>query len=189
MVYKTGKIVSKVYDHVVLVNNAVSQDRDSGRYTVLAKADWMIKSGHLGTRQGDRKIPGKEDWRNRPYPMPISGGTAIIDPTEKLDPPQFFFWAPHLNGGLNAGVESGGFYVRPSISFSVAGYGKTKNDLKWKFIQPGIAFDSDFRFFDLNIMPFSYRLFDSVITNTYVGPGVGWSERGMNYFLGLSLGF
>lgn len=189
MIYKSGKIVSKVYDYSILVNLAVSQDRDSGKYTVLSKADWYIESGHLGTRQGDRKIPGKEDWRLKPYPLPIVGGKALIDPTEETHTSQFYWYAPHLNGGLNVGVENGELFARPSVSFNVAGYGKTKNDLKWKFLQPGVGFSPKLKTFDINLMPFSYRPFDTVITNTYIGPGISFSHEGPGYFLGISLGF
>lgn len=183
-VYKDGQGVTKVYDHRIQVNMAVSRRDDDGRYTILTKAAYILSEADI-----DERYKGKSGWRETAYPLEVTGGTATIDPTEQKDDPRFYWWAPHLNAGINFGVESGGFFSRPTIGASFLGYGASKNDLKWKFLNAGIGFDTKFSQFDLNLMPFLYRPFDAFITNTYVGPGISISSRGTGYFLGLSLGF
>ena len=183
-VYKDGKGRTKVYDHKIRVNLAISRDESDGRYTILTKAAYILDEQDV-----DEKYKAKTGWKGEPYPLDVTGGSASIDPTESQAEPRFFWWTPHLNGGINLGVESGGFFARPALGISWMGYGKTTRDLKWKFLQTGFSFEPDLKFFDVHLMPFLYRPFDSFITNTYIGPGISTGSRGTGYFLGVSLGF
>lgn len=183
-VYKDGTGITKVYDHRIQVSLAVSRSDDDGKYTILTKAAYILSEPDV-----EEKYKHEPGWKDVVYPLEVSGGTATIDPTELPDQPKFWLWSPHLNGGINFGSEPGGFYARPALGVSFMGYGATRNDLKWKFLNAGVSFETDLSFFDLSLMPFLYRPFDSFIANTYIGPGVSLSTRGTGYFLGLSLGF
>lgn len=172
------KIYKKVYDFEIKVNTAISKDENNGKYNILTKADLILTEKPLSS----------SEWYNKPYPVKISNGYAVIDPSEKITGNSFYWFDPKLNAGINFGLNGSNFYTRPSIGVSWMGYGLTKNDLKWKFLNTGIDFNTDLSNVGINFMPFVYRPFDSFITNTYLGPGVNYSISGTSYFLGISLG-
>lgn len=181
MILDNGKVISKIYNHVIDVKMAVSREEDSGRYHIVSKADFVLRSGHL-QRDG-------VNWFGKEYPLKIVGGEAIIDPTERPQKAKFYLLSPHLNGGIHAGGDPSGAYIKPYIGVSFMGYGKTKNDLKWKFAEFGVGFTDNSDYFDLNFTPALYRPFDKFTTNTYIGPGISVGPRGTGYFLGISIGF
>lgn len=99
---------------------------------------------------------------------------------------EFHWWAPHVNLNLDAGYGGGGEKVGGGLSFSTSGYGRTKNDLTWRFLDFGISTDGD----DLwgKFSPFAYNIGEHVplVSNTFIGPHVGYSTDG-DIFVGLSL--
>lgn len=183
LIFDDGRVVSKLYTHEIQVNTAVARDEDSGRYSIVSKADYVLKSPSINSN-------GEKKWKDEPYPLKITGGTALVDPTEKNQLyPRLHLWAPHLNGGMSAGAGTSGGFLRPTISLSLAGYGVTKNDLDWKFLHLGVDVDTDLKNPGVHILPFSYRFWPSVLTNTYIGPGVGFTKDGVNGQLNLNLTF
>lgn len=175
LIFKDGRVVSKMYNHEIKINTVVSKDETSGRYSVISKADYILKSPSLN--------PNGKSWTNQPYALNIVGGTALIDPTEPLIYKKYFqWWNPKLN--LNANIDPNGIY--PGAGVSLMGYGRTKDDLDFKFGQLGfeIADKSLYPTFT----PILWRPFDSFIDNTYVGPGVSLSPTGIRYFLGIQVG-
>lgn len=183
LIFDDGRVVSKMYNHTFEVKTAVSRDEDSGRYAIVSKAAYTLKSPSINTN-------GEQVWTNKPYALNITGGTATIDPTEKNQlAPKMQWWAPHVNGGLSFGAGGAGAFFRPSLDLSLAGFGPTKNDLDWKFVHIGIDSDSEFKDPGAHFLPFSYRFFPSLLSNTYAGPGIGWSTKGFNFQLNLNLTF
>lgn len=181
LIFDDGRVVSKLYNHEIQVNTAISRDEDTGKYSIISKADYVLKSPSLN-------VNGEKNWFNKPFPLKISGGTAFIDPTEKNQlTPGLKLWAPHLNGGMSAGAGASGGFVRPTLDFSFAGYGVTKNDLDWKFLHIGADIDTELQDPGMHLTPFSYRFWPSVLTNTYVGPAIGWNKSGLNGQLNLNL--
>lgn len=172
------KIYKKVYDFEINVHTAISKDENNGKYNILTKADLILIEKPLVS----------SEWYNKPFPVKITNGYAVIDPTEKSTESSFYWFNPKLNAGINFGIVSSSFYTRPSVGISWMGYGFTKNDLKWKFLNTSIDFDTGLNNPGINLMPFMYRPFDSFITNTYLGPGISYSSYGTGYFLGISLG-
>lgn len=172
------KIYKKVYDFEINVHTAISKDENNGKYNVLTKANLVLIEKPLLS----------SEWHNKQFPIKISNGYAVIDPTEKNTVNSFYWFNPKLNAGINFGLASSSFYTKPSVGVSWMGYGLTKNDLKWKFLNTGIDFNTDMSNLGINFMPFIYRPFDSFITNTYLGPGLSYSSSGTSYFLGISLG-
>lgn len=183
LIFDDGRVVSKIYNHEIDVNQAITQDEDTGRYSIVAKADYVLKSPSINTN-------GEKVWTNQPYPLKITGGTAFVDPTERDQfQHHFMLWAPHLNGGMSLEAGANGATIRPTVDFSIAGYGVTRNDLDWKFAQVGVDIDTALTDPGFHVTPFSYRFWPSILTNTYVGPAVGWTKSGPNLQLNLNLTF
>lgn len=172
MIFDDGRVVSKIYNHEIDVNLAVSREA-SGHYHVVSKANFVLKSGHL-------KHDGV-NWFNKKYPLNIVGGSVDIDPVEVVTLPKRFIWRTQLNGNINIGNG-----IIPGLGVSLAGYGRSKNDLDWKFLQPGLQYkDSKL---GVIVTPVLYRISDTWLPNTYIGPGINFDSKGNNYFLQFSIG-
>jgi uncharacterized protein YjiS (DUF1127 family) len=180
---RKSDVRSQVYNYEISVDVAVSRDESSGKYMVLTKAGFVLRD-----RDASEEFAGRAGWRNRYYPLNVSGGTASIDPTEPEGVSRFRWWAPHLNGGVAFGVASGQFVAVPNFGLSISGYGQTDRDLKWKILSVGLGYDPAARSLEADLYPFLYRPFDKLLTNTYVGPGIGWGAAGTRYYLGVMLG-
>lgn len=183
LIFDDGRVVSKIYNHQIQLNTAIARDEDSGRYSIVSKADFILKSPSINAN-------GEKVWYNIPFPLKIVGGSAIVDPTEKNQLfPRFQWWAPHLNGGFSGGAGGSGAFLRPTVDLSLSGFGITKNDLDWKFLHIGFDVDTGLQDPGFHITPFSYRFWPSVLSNTFVGPAIGWSKSGLNGQLNLNLTF
>lgn len=177
LIFDDGRVVSKIYKHEINVKTAVSRDEDSGKYSVVSKADFILKSPSLN-------VNGEKVWLNKPYALSISGGTAVIDPTEHNQlRRRFHLWAPHLN----AKVDFASTEPSPGLGLSVAGYGKTKNDLDFRFLQIGFHYDNEAGIRS-TLTPVLWRPFNSLLSNTYLGPGIAIDSVGLRYFLGVQIG-
>lgn len=175
LIFKDGRMVSKMYNHQIKVNTVVSKDETSGRYSVITKADYILKSPSLNS--------GAKNWLNQPYALDIVGGTALIDPTEPIIYQKHFqWWNPKLN--LNANLEPKA--IHPGLGVSIMGYGRTRSDLDFKFLQLGL--EADEQSLAATLTPVMWRPFDSFISNTYIGPGASYGKSGLGYFLGIQVG-
>jgi len=127
MIFDDGRVVKKIYNHIIDIKTAVLRDEDTGRYEILSKADYRLRSGH--------RKPDGVNWFNKPYPLKITGGTALIDPTEKNPmKPRFHLFSPRLSASIHSGASPDGFFVKPSLGISISGYGPSKRDLDFKFL-------------------------------------------------------
>lgn len=173
LIFENGKVVSKVYDFEINVKNAISRDEKSGKYTILAKGDYILKAPHLS-----KDI----NWLDKPYPLDIVKGKSFIDPTEvnlKLKK-QFYWYAPNLSIGMQITPQ----LIKPSLGFSLLGYGRSQYDLDWKFLQINSSLNTN-KTLDFGISPFLYRLFDPYLKNTYIGPTVEYNGLQFNYLIGI----
>jgi len=105
---------------------------------------------------------------------------------------RFYLWAPHVSlnldtaFGTNVDVSVGG-----GLSFNLSGYGRTKNDLSWKFIEVGLSTNGA----DVwaKFSPVSYNIGDllPVISNTFISPFVGYGldDGALMFGIGLSIPF
>lgn len=176
LIMNDGRVTSKMYNHQIKINMVVSKDETTGRYSVVSKADYILKAFPINT--------GGANWVNKPYPLDIVGGTAIIDPTEPLIYPKHFqWWNPKLN--LNADIDVNGF--APGLGISLMGYGRTLDDVDFKFAQFGLDIENQTP--RATFTPVLWRPFDGFISNTYIGPGVSLSpSKAFGYFLGIQVG-
>lgn len=171
LIFDDGRVVSKIYKHEIDVKTAIARDEKVGKYSIISKADYILKSPSIN-------VNGEKVWTNKPFPLKISGGTATIDPTENNPlTRRFFLWAPHLNGGFGVLTNFSAVGFLPSLDFSVAGIGVTKNDLDWKFLHLGLDLDLPLERIGVHVIPFSFR-FIPLLNNTYFGLGVGWRYKG-----------
>lgn len=101
--------------------------------------------------------------------------------------PHFMWWAPHLDLALYGGGRVGpDYYFGGSVGFSVMGYGRTENDLSWRFLRLSGDFGNDIGF---GISPVLYNLGELIplISNLWVAPHTGYGFlHGWN--IGLVLG-
>ena len=70
-----------------------------------------------------------------------------------------------------------------------SGYGKSKNDLKFKFLDFGVDFGRSVNDLGVNFKPLMYRPLD-IFPNTYIGPGIGYDMNdNKSLFLSLEVNF
>lgn len=176
LIFDDGRVTSKIYNHKIEVKTAISRDEANGRYNIVSKADYVLKSPHY-------MKPGSKNWFNQPYPLKIVGGTAMVDPTEpNTAKKRFHLWAPNLNLGIDLGDS-----VKPSVGVSLAGYGYSVRDLDWKFLQLGVNY-SDEKSFGAHLIPVLYRPFPKILRNTYIGPGLGYDNGSRFLMFGINVG-
>lgn len=176
LIQNDGRVTSKMYDHIIDVHTVVSKDESTGKYSVVSKADYILKQYAVNTTG--------TDWTNKPFALNITGGTAQIDPTEpSIIKKHWMLWDPKFN--INLDVDGDGFL--PGAGVSLMGYGGDPNDLDFKFVQIGGHFVSK-EILEPTITPVLWRPFHGLIDNTYVGPGVSYGDGHVKYFLGVQVG-
>jgi len=185
LIKNDGRTYKRNYRFEISVRTMHTVNEDTGHVSVFSKA-FIIQREKSPLA---KRLKGYDDWFNVEYPLEITGGTALIDPTMPNTRKKLHWWSPHINGGFNFGVGGDESFARPGISFSTSGYGRSRNDLDYKFLHFGLDTDTDFKKPGIHLIPFSYRPWEKVLTNTYIGPGIGWTEDGTNYFLNLNLSF
>lgn len=101
--------------------------------------------------------------------------------------PRFWWWAPHIDVGLLAGLHTDATYsMGGSAGVSIMGWGKTKNDLSWRF--PRLSFDYVEKP-AIGVTPVLYNLGENlpVISDLWVGPHVTWGFQD-DAFIGVVIG-
>jgi len=103
---------------------------------------------------------------------------------------QMFWWAPHLDLSLGYGLSGTldhGF--QGEIGFSFSGYGKTKDDLNWRFIRLGAGLLRGNRA-TATISPVQYNLGKNIpfLSNLWIVPGVGMDLTSRTWMTNLTLG-
>lgn len=180
LIKNDGRTYKRNYKFEIQVENLQTVDEESGRIRVYSKAYLVQKEKSPLVK----RVEGYKDWEDVKYPLKITGGTALIDPTIKNQlAPKFHWWAPNLNANINFSGT-----VEPGLGASLMGYGVSKNDLKYKLLDLGLKYDPVEESFAPTLIPISWRPFDSVLSNTYIGAGVGYENPGLSYFLTLQIG-
>lgn len=187
MISKDGMVRSGTYKFDIQVDNLQTIDEKTGRIKVYSKGYYIVKQDGLA----NRKDSDLKNWKNVKYPLNITGGVAIVDPTIAADNSRkkLFLWAPRLAMGINSGVDSSGFQIKPSVGVSLSGYGVSKNDLDFRFLEVGVGIGKTVADSDVNLKPVMWRPIKQ-LPNTYVGPGVTYSPKGgFGATVGISLTF
>ena len=120
---------------------------------------------------------------SRGYQVPVAITSSEFK-QEMVEDQRFYWWAPHANLNLDFGIGKfsapfeDDFIVAGGVSFSMMGYGRTTNDLTWRFLDFGISTDGDIYY--AKFTPFTYNIGRHVpiISNTFIGPFVGYAFSG-----------
>jgi len=185
MIKNDGRTYKGTYKWEIRVNNLQTIDEETGRIKVYAKAFLVSKTNGLAKK----RRPDFKKWKDKEYPLPIIGGSVIIDPTVKnTNLPRFYLWNPKFNMTFSSGVDSSGFRLLPGLDANLMSYGVSKNDSKFKFFGIGVNLGGELEDFDVNFKPIYYRPFD-LLSNTYLFPGIGLSNSGIRYLLGIGVEF
>lgn len=179
IIYDSGKVVSLAYDYELNARTAVSRDESSGKYTLITKLDHTLKSPTL-------KVGEELAWLDRPFELPISGGEAIIDPTE-LNPMRSRFHWGTLRANLSVSIGAEG-ETNPGLGISFLGYGPSTRDLDFKFLGIGASITQQDKIV-LSITPVYWRPFRKYLPNTYLGIGIEQNEKKLGAQFSLSLNF
>jgi hypothetical protein len=178
--------VKSISNALILKDKANPQNKIEVE-TIQVKDDLTGKI-RMVTRASETNI--LENGQVHKTPIPIAGGTAYIDPKESLvyQESGFEFLPLNINMGVGGFVgPDGKAEAKPTLDITTIGYGKSKRDLDWKFLNLGVDYGNESKF-GLHVQPASYRLFKDTLTNTYMGPGVSFGETGVSYYMGLSVG-
>jgi len=173
------------YVFEIVVKSFEIKDEETGQVKIFTKAFYIVKESGLAAKKDVK------DWKDVPFPLPIKGGIVIVDPTEpdESQDSRFLWWAPRFGLGANFGASLKGVSVKPNITFSTSGYGKSKNDLKFKFLDFGVDFGRSVNDLGVNFKPLMYRPLD-IFPNTYIGPGIGYDMNdNKSLFLSLEVNF
>lgn len=173
LIFSDGRVVSKIYKAEIHVDTLVSSSDKTGRYSIVNKAQYILKSPSLS--------PGGQVWLNKAVDLDITGGTAEIDPTVTIVK-SFKFWNPKLNANLN--LDTSG--INPGLGVSFMSFGTDKDDLDYKFLELGLQLKD--KSVQAMFIPVLWRPFNGLLSNTYLGPGIATGLTGNTYFLGLQIG-
>jgi hypothetical protein len=117
----------------------------------------------------------------------------------KKEDKEFFWWAPRFSLNVDLGVgtsslpsSSDSFVAAGGLSFSMMGYGRTTNDLTWRFLDFGVSTNGDTTY--AKFTPFTYNIGEvlPLVNNLFVGPFVGYAFSGDNDWIvgvGISIPF
>lgn len=180
LIKSDGRTYKRGYSYEFRVDQLQTVDEETGRIKVYSKAYLISKEkSPLAKRVDEYK-----NWKDIKYPLKITGGSVLVDPTIKNQlKPKFHWWAPHINANANFGSK----YPVAGLGVSLAGYGPTKNDLSYRLLQLGAQYGKETGL-QGTVIPVMWRPFPKVLSNTYIGPGATLTNNGLGYFLGIQVG-
>ena len=177
LIFDDGRVVSKLYKHIIDVKTAISRDEKTGKYTIINKADYVLKTIPVTHTDSD-------NWLNKPFALKIVGGEAFIDPVEPIKQSKFFhWWAPRINAEFSFYKNS----LYPGIGISLLGYGYSARDLDFKFLQIGGQYTKDGSIIP-TVSPIMWRPFPDFLANTYIGMGASYNDSQIMPFISLQVG-
>jgi hypothetical protein len=179
----TGKVTSKVFNHDVDIESAITVDDKTGKVGVYSRGFYILREPSLADSDPES---GKSSWKDVPFPLKITGGTLTFDPLNPSVPttiPNRLMWAAHLNVGTFAGMTTTGVAWGTHGDITFAGWGKTKNDLDFKML--GVGLNGNKGYLDVNVVPAYWRIANvlPLVSNVYIGAGAGFGTSGTDYFL------
>lgn len=180
--YQDGSVEKGNYRFDIEIQQLQKVNEKNGEVSIYSRAYYVARENGLADKKEDLK-----KWKDKKYPLAISEGLALIDPTKQNIKKQFYWWSPKFGLGVNIGYDKS-FYWKPSFNFSIMGYGYTKNDLNFKFLNLGIGLGDELEELDFNFRPVEWRPF-SFIPNTYIGAGLNFGKNGVGYFLNICSNF
>jgi len=184
MIKKDGSKVEKAnYSFNIEIKNIQTLDEKTGKIKVYSKA-FIIMNG-----DDDSSSENLNKWKGKQYPLPVTGGTVIVDPTVPNQlTPKLFMWNPRIGLSASIGVDSNGLRLLPGLGVSFMSYGMTEADSKFKFLNIGFNAGKVVEDWDFHFKPVLYRPLD-ILSNTFIFPAIGYSKGGLRWLLGVELEF
>ena len=99
----------------------------------------------------------------------------------KLTDEKFFLWSPNVN-------ITGDSHLGLGFSISTMGYGKTKRDMDWRFLQVGVGYSDDDHYVKFIPVDWNIGQVAPFINNSYIGPSIDYGGS-FKYGLTLSISF
>lgn len=176
MFFNDGKVQSKVYDFDLQINQLITRDDKTGKFQVIAKANYVLK-----------EKPMEMTWLDIPYALPIKDGIALVDPLEYDSNDGLRFFNPMISGGFGIGVVGSEVETVPMISVNISSYGGKRTQPQYKLLNFGVGFGDEL---SLNFSPIQFRPFEKLMPNTYIGPIIMKETDGdTGYLIGVSINF
>ena len=159
----------------------------------IYKLDYNIRT--IQTEQEDGQINTyTEVWfennqrkSSQDYKVPIKIVKSEFKQTLVKDT-KFYWWAPHINLNIDTGFGSNmNSVVGGGLSVSTSGYGRTKNDLIYRFIDFGLGTNGDDVWCKFSPIAYNIGEFIPLVSNTFIDPFVGYVFNENKTIFGLSL--
>lgn len=187
LIRKDGRVRKGTYAFDVKIESVQLKDDLTGKIRVVSRAFLVPREDGLA----DKRRPDLKKWKGVEYPLPITGGVIEVDPLEPLVPaikPRTLIWWPmNLNAGIGLFSTRGHTESRGMADVSLLGYGTSKQDLDWKFINLGLNYSNDYGL-GFHILPLTWRPSPNILTNTYLGPGYWNDGNFQGYTIGVQVG-
>jgi hypothetical protein len=119
-----------------------------------------------------------KDPESRGQKLPLTINQAEFKQVKETTQ-KWFLWNPKLDFGVGW-TSSNSNEVNFGVGFSAMGYGRTENDLKWRFLRLAFMTDSDFKDYYGSFSPAGYNLGEliPVISNFWLWPELTYSQDG-----------
>ncbi|HMV01676.1 MAG TPA: hypothetical protein PLJ37_00980 [Chitinophagales bacterium] len=188
MIKKNGEVVSKIYNHEIIIDSLVSEDSKTSKIQVISKGYLKLLQSGLANRKDSKQ----KNWKNIKYPINIVNGEVLVNSDNQFQKKHLMF---NVKGDLGVAITSSidnlHVLVSPNIGVSLLSYGKSKKDNLFRFIRVGVGITSDKTFYSsVSPIMFNVGYKTNVFSNTYLYPTFGYSLKNkFNIGLGLSLSF
>jgi len=184
-----GEVIKEIpYAWAIFYPNRTENQWKYGIYQLDYKSEVIQSEQRDGQINTYTKIWFENNKRkqSKGYEVPITISSSQYSQLKK-ETTEFYWWAPHISLNLDATYSSETDMIGAGgLSINLMGYGRTKNDLIWKFVEFGASTNGDDTYFKFS--PVAYNIGEHIplVSNTFLGPFVGYSIDGDTMF-GLSL--
>lgn len=105
-------------------------------------------------------------------------------------PNKMMWWNPKLDlvvgGGFSWENTSGLWFGE--VGLSIMGYGKTSDDLTWRFLRVGVGVSGDNLSTTFSPVQFNLGKYLPLVSNVWLSPVIGYHFSGSSLFIGLGIG-
>lgn len=178
--YDKDTLLTRIFPTVFQSNVVITEDKDGWKtYSEL----WLTNNGE----------------RNK-LPIDLTASEVKVIPLTPVEPKEIFrWWTPQLAAGFGYTTTTKSGFLSFSPVFFTSSWGKTAIDAKYHFF--GLSLDIGYPvvnyvevtdkelLFGVSFVPVAYRLWDSLMTNSYLSPAIGFSTSGWTGSLRFNLRF
>lgn len=152
-----GNLVTvRVYDHDYEIVQTTEKDKKTGRYKVLAKGYYILKEG-------------SSEWKNKKFPLNVTGGSVVIDPTLGVLGKKKVHFKPRITAGLEWLKKD---VLVSGMVFPIS-YGESPDVSDFRFLGIGLSGNKSSGI-HVVASPVSMNLKKIIkpLRNTYIGPAI-----------------